>query len=64
MEAYNLPVKLREWFVNRLMRQKKEENEAVEAANKGGGGSSAPTTLGRGNAPPSTPLPSSVKPRK
>ena len=30
-EAYNLPIKLREWFLARLIRQKKEEQEAMEA---------------------------------
>jgi len=64
MEAYNLPIKLREWFVNRLMRQKKEENEAIESATKGGGKSSAPTTLGHGNAPAPAAAAPSVKPRK
>jgi len=29
-EAYSLPIKLREWFLARLVRQKKEEQEAVE----------------------------------
>jgi hypothetical protein len=28
-EAYNLPVKLREWFVSRLVKQKEDENAAV-----------------------------------
>jgi len=64
MEAYNLPVKLREWFVKRLMRQKEEEAEAAKNASKGKSGASASTTLGRGNAPPSAPAPPSVKPRK
>ena len=31
-EAYNLPVKLREWFLARLAKQKKDEQEAVEQA--------------------------------
>ena len=52
MEAYNLPVKLREWFVERLLRQKNEEAEQIKAASKGRSGSgSPPTTLGAGNAP-------------
>ena len=53
-EAYNLPVQLREWFVKRLARQKKEESEAMEAASKGkkGGGASE---LGPNVTPP-TPL--------
>jgi hypothetical protein len=55
MEAYNLPIKLREWFVKRLMRQKEEEADAVKNASRGGSGSS---TLGPGSAPPSMPKPS------
>tara|TARA_R110002020_G_scaffold362710_1_gene574983 strand:- start:180 stop:428 length:249 start_codon:yes stop_codon:yes gene_type:complete len=38
-EAYNLPVGLRNWFVKRLIKQLKSEQEAVEEASKGGGGS-------------------------
>ena len=34
IEAYNLPVKLREWYVNRLEKQLKQENEATEKANR------------------------------
>jgi len=60
MEAYNLPVKLREWFVQRLMKQKTEEQEAMKAARKGKGGASSPSTLGRGNAPATGPY---AKPR-
>jgi len=29
-EAYNLPVGLRKWFLDRLVKQKKEEREATE----------------------------------
>ena len=29
-EAYNLPIGLRQWFLNRLVEHKKEENEALE----------------------------------
>jgi hypothetical protein len=58
MEAYNLPIKLREWFVKRLVRQKEEEAEAIESASKGGNSSSPPTQLGAGTAPPSIPNPS------
>jgi len=52
MEAYNLPVKLREWFVNRLNRQLQEESDSLKEASKGkkGSGKSA-STLGAGNAP-------------
>lgn len=34
IEAYNLPVGLRNWFVERLAKQLKKENDAVEAINK------------------------------
>jgi hypothetical protein len=30
-EAYNLPIRLREWFLARLIRQKKDEQEALNA---------------------------------
>ena len=33
-EAYNLPVGLRAWFVNRLVQQIEKENEEVKKANK------------------------------
>jgi hypothetical protein len=38
-EAYNLPIKLREWFLARLLKQKKDENDATEesAATQRGG---------------------------
>jgi len=34
IEAYNLPIKLREWFLKRLVKQKKEENEAMNKASR------------------------------
>ncbi len=34
MEAYNLPIGLRDWFVKRLNKQLKSENEAIEKASK------------------------------
>tara|TARA_R110000851_G_scaffold254634_6_gene407188 strand:+ start:6481 stop:6609 length:129 start_codon:yes stop_codon:yes gene_type:complete len=34
MEAYNLPIKLRRWFLERLLKQKTDENEAMEKAAK------------------------------
>lgn len=34
IEAYNLPVKIREWFLRRLIKQKKEEAKAIEDAKK------------------------------
>ena len=37
-EAYNLPLGLRKWFVARLLKQIKAENEAYENASKGQSG--------------------------
>lgn len=34
IEAYNLPVGLRNWFVERLSKQLKSESDAVEKATK------------------------------
>jgi len=48
-EAYNLPVGLRTWFTKRLMRQLKEEKEAVEKAQQGGSNSQP---LTKHNQPP------------
>ena len=50
-EAYNLPVKLREWFVHRLFKQKRDESEAMEESMSDGGVST--TELGPGVNPPS-----------
>ena len=62
MEAYNLPIKLRKWFVKRLVRQKKEESDAMNAASKGKSSPrSTSSQLGPGNAPPRMPT---SKPRK
>tara|TARA_R100000152_G_C6672840_1_gene108720 strand:+ start:123 stop:347 length:225 start_codon:yes stop_codon:yes gene_type:complete len=36
-EAYNLPVGLRKWFVDRLLRQLEAEKEAIDKASQGGG---------------------------
>ena len=36
-EAYNLPVGLRKWFVERLLRQLEAEKEAMDNASKGRG---------------------------
>jgi len=33
-EAYNLPIKLRLWFVQRLTRHFEEQNEEIEKAKK------------------------------
>ena len=55
-EAYNLPVGLRKWFVERLVAQLKAESEAIQKASKGSGGSST-QTLSRHNQPPGGPPP-------
>tara|TARA_R110001583_G_scaffold41108_7_gene130893 strand:+ start:17940 stop:18173 length:234 start_codon:yes stop_codon:yes gene_type:complete len=34
-EAYNLPVQLRNWFLERLVKQMKSEQESVERAKSG-----------------------------
>jgi hypothetical protein len=43
-EAYNLPIKLREWFVERLVKQLENENQAIESAQRGGGSNSQTLT--------------------
>ena len=42
-EAYNLPVGLRKWFVERLIKQLESEKEAIENASKGRKGSQVMT---------------------
>jgi hypothetical protein len=34
MEAYNLPITIRRWFLQRLSRQIEQENEKYEEASK------------------------------
>jgi hypothetical protein len=53
-EAYNLPIGLRVWFVERLIKQLKMEKEAIEnsQAQKGSSGSSR-QTLNASNQPKS-----------
>ena len=48
-EAYNLPLGLRKWFVERLVKQLEMEKEAIEKAQKGG--NSRTQTLSRHNQP-------------
>jgi hypothetical protein len=48
LEAYNLPVGLRRWFVERLVKQLETERDAVESATKGG---SKSQTLNAHNQP-------------
>ncbi len=51
-EAYNLPLGLRKWFVARLLKQIKAENEAYENASKGqSGGSQQLTSLNQPKMP-------------
>jgi len=40
IEAYNLPIKIRRWFLNRLSSQIEKENEALEEAQTKGSSSS------------------------
>jgi len=48
-EAYNLPVGLRKWFSERLVKQLKAEQEAIKSSSKSRGGSSQ--TLSANNQP-------------
>jgi len=48
-EAYNLPVGLRNWFVQRLVKQLEAEQKAIEDAGKG---TSKSQTLTPQNQPP------------
>jgi hypothetical protein len=50
-EAYNLPVGLRTWFVERLVRQLESEAEAIEKAQKGGNKSQALSAVNQPSAP-------------
>ena len=43
-EAYSLPIGLRKWFVERLIKQLKAEKEAIENASRGGGSNSQTLT--------------------
>ena len=43
-ELYNLPVGLRKWFVDRLLRQLEAEKEAMDNASKGRGSNSQTLT--------------------
>ena len=39
IEAYNISIQIRRWFLNRLVRQLKEESEEMNKASKPQGGS-------------------------
>ena len=49
-EAYSLPIRLREWFLKRLIKQKEQEQEAMEEAS--GGSKANKNVLGPGVNPP------------
>ena len=49
-EAYSLPIKLREWFLKRLIEQKQQEQEAVEEVSSTS--RATKTVLGPGINPP------------
>ena len=52
-EAYNLPIGLRKWFVERLAKQLEMEKEAIEEASRGSRNSRSQThTLTEANGPP------------
>tara|TARA_R100000008_G_C3576303_1_gene165513 strand:+ start:778 stop:1029 length:252 start_codon:yes stop_codon:yes gene_type:complete len=55
-EAYNLPVGLRKWFVERLLKQLQAESDAIKEASSGRAGSST-QTLTPHNQPPGGPPP-------
>tara|TARA_B100000131_G_scaffold315100_1_gene352983 strand:+ start:325 stop:558 length:234 start_codon:yes stop_codon:yes gene_type:complete len=49
-EAYNLPIGLRTWFVERLIQQLEAEKEAIERSSKSKGSNTQ--TLSKFNQPP------------
>ena len=52
-EAYNLPVGLRKWFVERLIKQLEAEKEAIDQASSSSGNQKNQTyTLNEANSPP------------
>jgi hypothetical protein len=51
IEAYNLPIGLRNWFTKRLIKQLEMEKEAIDKASKSGGKSSNTQTLTPHNQP-------------
>jgi hypothetical protein len=50
-EAYNLPIGLRKWFVERLVKQLEAEKKAIEEASRDGGSQSKTQTLSPYNHP-------------
>ena len=51
-EAYNLPVGLRMWFVERLIKQLENERDAVENAQNGGNNSQTLSVANQPRMPP------------
>jgi len=41
-EAYNLPIKIRRWFLEKLVQQMEKENKAAEKASKGNSAGKTP----------------------
>ena len=58
-EAYNLPVQLRNWFVKRLVKQIKSEQESIKNARSGGSSGSTHTLT-----PHNNPMPASINRNK
>lgn len=52
-EAYNLPIGLRTWFVERLVKQLEAEKEAIENASNSSSNSQTLTSTNSPKAPPS-----------
>tara|TARA_B100001123_G_C15274645_1_gene1011682 strand:- start:835 stop:1059 length:225 start_codon:yes stop_codon:yes gene_type:complete len=50
-EAYNLPVGLRKWFAQRLLKQLAAEKEAMNQGSKGGGNKQTLTPYNQPPAP-------------
>jgi hypothetical protein len=50
-EAYNLPIGLRKWFVERLLKQLEAEKDAIENASSGGSSQGRSQTLTAHNQP-------------
>jgi len=59
-EAYNLPLGLRKWFVERLVQQLEAEKAAIEESSSSKGGSSA-QTLSAHNQPQLPPHLANIK---
>jgi hypothetical protein len=51
-EAYNLPIGLRKWFTERLIKQLETEKEIMDKASKGGGSNSQTLTSRNNPGPP------------